>query len=221
VLLTCSGSRITPPSGRSGTTATSGGAAGRPMARHASRTAAAKAASVATQVPMSSGTRQRLRRVLLRAASSETAVGSERSKARALGMKSNADQIRMDAWLARSTSSQVRTTGCDQVMMRAVRSATSKPMCAVSRRPGGKYYASRLNKIGTARPGWVDDAKFVKSATETDERKRAHQSGGCDREGGHGVPSASGEAGRAPERTHRYTNLVRAKGSRSLISSPM
>jgi hypothetical protein len=49
-------------------------------------------------------------------------------------MKSNADQIRIVAWLTRPTSSQVRTTGCDQVIMSAIMSAvmstSSKPTCA-------------------------------------------------------------------------------------------
>jgi hypothetical protein len=50
----------------------------------------------------------------------------------------------------------------------------------------GNTTASGLNKIGTARPHWVDDAKLVEGSTETGKRKRARQRGGCDRDCRHG-----------------------------------
>jgi mono/diheme cytochrome c family protein len=70
------------------------------------RAAATSAASIAPQVTRSRGRRQRLRRDHLRAVSSVMLEGSARSKARALGMKSKADQRRITTWLASATSSQ-------------------------------------------------------------------------------------------------------------------
>jgi hypothetical protein len=76
---------------------------GTPRSGYASLAATAKATSIAPHVTRSKGNRQWLRRIHRRALSSSIVVGSARSNASALGMKSNPDQIRITAWLTNPT----------------------------------------------------------------------------------------------------------------------
>jgi len=64
------------------------------------------------------------------AAVSVTSPGLARSKARALGIKKKADQMRITAWLAKAISSQKRTISSDHATAREAISNSSNRICA-------------------------------------------------------------------------------------------
>jgi hypothetical protein len=98
----------------------------------------------------------------MRAVLSAIVAGSARSKARAFGMKSNADQIRIVAWLARPISSQMRISGWDHVTTRVAMSASSNAASAGVQKLR-REIPPRAGWIGWGWPGWIDDAKLVKA----------------------------------------------------------
>ena len=96
----------------------------------ASLAVATRAVSTAPQVTRSSGKRMRLRRVHRRAEFWSIIPGSAFSKAKALGMKSNADQTRMTMCDASAMSNQNRTPGTDHAATSAITRVTSNAECA-------------------------------------------------------------------------------------------
>src|SRR5690242_18382423 len=102
--------------------------AARPRWTH--RASLTSAIIIAAQVAISSGRRPRLRRLQRRAAASSKDAGSARSNASAFGMKSNADQRRIVAWLARATRSGCRTAGAAQKVTTHATNVSSKRTCA-------------------------------------------------------------------------------------------
>ena len=100
--------------------------------------------------------------------------GLARSKARAFGMKSNADQIRMTTWLASPTNSHVRTSGCAHPIARATMSASSNARWAgiqnLRRETPPRSGWMRSGRRGQSR---VDDQILVETAAKTEERESA------------------------------------------------
>jgi hypothetical protein len=85
-------------------------------------------------------------------------VGSARSKARAFGMKSNADQMRMAAWLTIATSSGVRTAGCSHTTI-------SDPM-TVSSNIVWAGIQKRLRDM-PPRVGWIRSGRLGQNGSTT------------------------------------------------------
>ena len=88
-------------------------------------------------------------------------------------MKSNADQIRMVAWLARPTSSQERISGSDQVTRGQDQRQLERDVRRYPKVPPGNTAAGRLDEVGTARPSAIDHSELVEAAAEADECQRA------------------------------------------------
>jgi hypothetical protein len=110
-----------------------------------------------------------------RPASSVIVPISALSKASAFGMKSNADQMRIAAWLASATSSQNRRRYMPRDDQRGDQHELESGMRGNPEAPAGDAAAPELNVIAPSWPEWIDYNEFVEVAARACGHQRRHQ----------------------------------------------